>query len=364
MVPAANNPVLGFAQLELSRLRRVAGHPAGFPTDATQLLESRSRFSDLRFRPGQSPSGHCRFLEAADGVIAVNLAREEDWTLLPAWLEADETAADWNSLACAVAGRSRYALLQQGIDLGLAVALPDEEIDAVLPAIPDDSGTGDRRSGRQLRVLDLSSLWAGPLCAQLLARAGAHVTKLESVTRPDGARCGNPGFFDHLNSGKHIAWFDPSTPTGMDTLRAAIRSSDIVIESTRPRALQQLGISVEACIAEQPALTWVSVTAYGRNRFAAMRIGYGDDTGIAAGLSCALHEHTGRWDVVGDAISDPLTGIHAAASALTASCAGGGTLLDVNLVDTTRLAIEYARNELGDHGLVRALARWRSSVSC
>src|SRR6185295_5245496 len=53
-----------------------------------------------------------------------------------------------------------------------------------------------------LLVADLSSMWAGPLCGQLLARAGATVVKVETRARPDGTRAGPPAFFDWMNSGK------------------------------------------------------------------------------------------------------------------------------------------------------------------
>ena len=50
-------------------------------------------------------------------------------------------------------------------------------------------------------VADLSSMWAGPLCARMLGLAGADIIKVESADRPDGARSGNREFFDWLHAG-------------------------------------------------------------------------------------------------------------------------------------------------------------------
>jgi hypothetical protein len=47
-----------------------------------------------------------------------------------------------------------------------------------------------------------SSLWAGPLCTNLLGLGGARVIKVESTTRPDGARSGPPAFFELLHHGE------------------------------------------------------------------------------------------------------------------------------------------------------------------
>ena len=52
----------------------------------------------------------------------------------------------------------------------------------------------------QAKVIDLSALWAGPLCAHLLHRCGAHVTTV-SIQRPDGAQFGSPDFYRHLHAG-------------------------------------------------------------------------------------------------------------------------------------------------------------------
>jgi crotonobetainyl-CoA:carnitine CoA-transferase CaiB-like acyl-CoA transferase len=181
-------------------------------------------------------------------------------------------------------------------------------------------------------VLDLSALWAGPLCGRLLALAGARVLKVESVGRPDGARHGPPGFYAALNADKESVALDLRTPRGVGCLRSLLERADAVIESARPRALAQLGIDAEAFVAE--GLVWVSITGYGRREPAGNWIAYGDDASAASGLAAA----TGDPDAplfCGDAIADPLTGLHAAVSALAQLRAGEGALLELALRDVT-----------------------------
>src|SRR5262249_27702398 len=155
-------------------------------------------------------------------------ARASDVDLLPAWLEVDpealragtsaEREADdelWAAVAGLVADRPAAVLDERAGPLGLPVGrLPAP---ASAPAAPDAAGawpladlavaatSAGPAVPRRLEgalVVDLSSLWAGPLCGRLLADAGATVVKVESRARPDGARRGPAAFFDLLNAGK------------------------------------------------------------------------------------------------------------------------------------------------------------------
>src|SRR4029453_19173112 len=95
-------------------------------------------------------------------------------------------------------------------------------------------------------VVDLSSLWAGPLCAHLLGLQGARVVKVESTGRPDGARRGPAAFFDLLHGGPRGVARDLRDPAGAACLRRLLAAADVVVEASRPRALRQLGIEAEA----------------------------------------------------------------------------------------------------------------------
>jgi crotonobetainyl-CoA:carnitine CoA-transferase CaiB-like acyl-CoA transferase len=179
----------------------------------------------------------------------------------------------------------------------------------------------------ELVVVDLSSMWAGPVCAQLLGGAGARVIKVESVKRPDGARDGVGAFFDWLHAGHQSVALDFDTEAGRGDLLRLVARADIVIESSRPRALRQLGIDAERVVRDGPGRTWVSITGYGRDHDDGEWVAFGDDAAVAGGL--VAYDAEGAPVFCGDAIADPLTGLHAALAALTTIDAGGGAIIDI-----------------------------------
>lgn len=277
-----------------------------------QLLTERAAIAGFGSRGRISPGGSCRLLDAAGGGVALNVARDEDWSLLPAWLEVDAVGS-WTDVEALVRERPARELVARGREMGLAVAV-DEIPEPRAPAVPRLARPS--RLARGARVVDLSSLWAGPLCSHLLQQLGCEVVKVESIHRPDGARRGPSTFFDLLNAGKASVALDFRTAEGRAQLEALVDSADVVIEGSRPRALRQLGIDAEATCARKPELTWIGITAYGRSPATENWIGYGDDVGVAAGLTARVRERTGETRIVGDAIADPLTGIAAAVAAV------------------------------------------------
>lgn len=320
-------PLAACAEGVLKALRSISG--ATLPTlDGAMLLGERAAAFGHRRNGAVSAGGSCRLLPARDGALALNLARVDDWALLPAWLEAD-IDADWDAVAAVVAGCPRHALVERGRLLGLAVAAAEPP---PLPPVSWYSGVITRPNtiieprGRAPLVIDLSSLWAGPLCGHVLHTLGARVLKVESLQRPDGARAGPAPFYDLLNAGKASVALDFATAPGRAQLRGLIERADIVIEASRPRALRQLGIDAEALVAARPGLTWISITGYGRSEPQAGWIAFGDDAGVAGGLTELMRTVSGELLFCGDAIADPLTGLHAALLAWSGYSGGGGVL--------------------------------------
>ncbi|HEY8547985.1 MAG TPA: CoA transferase [Acidimicrobiales bacterium] len=331
--PWAVVPALAATADELRRLSALVG--AEVTVDVGELLTGRAALLGLTRQGRTSANGTCRLLPTTDGWVAINLARPSDVEALPALVERPVGDDPWATLSRAAARLATADLVERGVLLGMPVAaLPDEP-----PRYPHghrhlpDPGTGAAapRDAGSLLVVDLSSMWAGPVCAWLLGRVGMRVVKVESTARPDGARRGHPGFFGWLHAGHESVALDLRTPAGRDRLARLVGRADVVIEASRPRALAQLGIDAEAVVAGRPGRTWVSITGHGRHGDAAQRVAFGDDAAVAAGL--VARDDAGDPVFCADAIADPITGLHAAVAALTSVVGGGGHLLDVAMVD-------------------------------
>jgi hypothetical protein len=307
-----------------------------------RLLTERAALAGLTPGGTESCNRSCRLLQSRDGWVAVNLPRERDWQALPALLGRNADAISWAALAAAVRGMATSELVSSGRLLGvpIAAAIPagaQQPASAPLSFIPAEFEFGrdrprDWQSAPPL-VVDLSALWAGPLCGHLLAACGARVIKVESVHRPDSIRHTSPAFFDLLNAGKESVALDFASVSGSECLRALVSHADLVISSARPRAFEQMDLAPGKLIESSPGLSWVAITAYGWQGENGNAVGFGDDVAVAAGL---LSWPAGRPSFIGDAVADPLTGIAAAAAAIDVLGAGGGIIVDASLYAAAR----------------------------
>lgn len=351
---AAEFPLARWATQQLDGLAQASGCP--MPGGA-QLLGERAALNRFTVPARRSGGGKCHLLATHDGWIALNLARDADRELLPALFgERIEDTADLGEIAELVWAQDAAALVARGREMGLALASADEE-----PAAPAAQwllrtpGASAPRSAPL--VVDLSALWAGPLCGHLLQGAGAQVIKLESSTRPDAMREGDPAFFALLNQGKDSVTLDFTSAEGRGALLTLLTRADIVIEAARPRALEQLGISAGALLAADPGKLWITITGHGASGTAADWIGFGDDCGVAGGLSAAMASAGGTMGLVGDAIADPLTGIFAARLGWEAWAAGNGGRLALSMSGVVAEALAVSRRQ-DSAALDRDLRGW------
>ena len=267
---------------------------------------------------------------ASDDWLAVNLPRPSDLDMVEAWLGEDVGPDVWGAVLTAARTRPADVLLEQARLLGLPVArvgerragrevAPVHRLGAVDPLLALRPATG-------LQVLDMSSLWAGPLCGSILAAAGARVTRLESKGRPDPVQITTPILFRQLNGLKSDVELDLQTSQGVAELADRMMAADVVITSARPRAFEQFGLSPTTVFAANAPLIWVAITGHGWFGEAGLRVGFGDDAAVAGGLVRTTRE--GEPHFLGDALADPLTGLSAAVATLETLRAGGGALID------------------------------------
>lgn len=297
----------------------------GVAPDATTLLTGRAALLGLTAAGRISAGGATRLLRAADTWCAFTLSRPDDAAAVPALIESAGIDTDpWPHLQHWVATRPAAAVVGRAQLLGIPAAVLGE----VRPAGPVPRRCGPRAApAHELLVVDLSSMWAGPLCAQLLRGAGATVVKVESPRRPDGTRSGSRAFYDWMNHGKlsYAMEFD-----NLPEMRRLLGAADIVIEASRPEALVRRGLGPTG-IAPRPGRIWLRITGYGSDRDSATRVAFGDDAAVAGGL---VESGPDGPVFVGDAIADPLTGLHAAAAVVEALARGGGELIEISMAAT------------------------------
>jgi crotonobetainyl-CoA:carnitine CoA-transferase CaiB-like acyl-CoA transferase len=266
-------------------------------------------------------------IQTNDAWLAVSLARDDDRDSVPAWTGCALDADPWASLITYAKTRPAKTVLAQAIDLHLPAAIIGE----TTPTAHQPLNRSARRKG-QTKALDLSTLWAGPLCGSLLAQAGAAVTRIESAIRPDPTAKASPTFDNWLNGRKARRTLALDDPRVMEL----IAETDILITSGRPHALARKELTEQRLLDINPGLIWVAITAHGWRGDSAWRVGFGDDCAAAGGL---IGRQRSAPRFMGDALADPLTGLEAATHVLEALDQGKAGLVDASLAQT---AARYA----------------------
>lgn len=300
----------------------VAGH---------QLLGERAALHGFTRNAPWSAGGSCRAVVTSDGWVAVSLARPEDVETVPALVSAEAPDEPWAALRAWAAGRTALEVAERAQLLGIPAAPVPRSPTRVWPPWQIACAPGDSAPARPL-VVDLSSLWAGPLCGSLLGLTGAEVVRVESTERPDGGRQ-VPAFDDLLHAGQASVALPFGQPRGRAQLQDLVSRADVVITSARPRALQGLGLDPDAYLAGRGNGVWVAITAHPVRADGSVWVGFGDDAAMAAGVVC--RDTDGRPLPCGDALADPLTGVHAVLAACAAVRAGGRHHVRLNLRDVT-----------------------------
>ena len=180
-------------------------------------------------------------------------------------------------------------------------------------------GSDEDRGGvlAGIRVVDLTVMWAGPLCTRVLADLGAEVIKIESPNRVDGTRA-NPGYFNWLNRNKRSLTLDLGKPQGAQLFRRLVGLSDVVVENFTPRVMPNFGLGYRALRAIKRDLIMISMPAYGSTGPYRNYVAYGPGIEAMSGLSW-LTGYEGRPPMTsGSAYGDPIAGLHGALAILAA----------------------------------------------
>jgi crotonobetainyl-CoA:carnitine CoA-transferase CaiB-like acyl-CoA transferase len=193
-----------------------------------------------------------------------------------------------------------------------------------------------------LRVIDLSTVLAGPGCARYLADFGADVIKVE-----------RPGDGDTL---RHMGWLDPSDDVaffwkfgarnkrcieidlkaddGLALVRRLIDESDVLVENLRPGKLEALGLVPDELIARNSRLVITRVTGFGQDGPYASRPGFATLAEAMSGFAAINGEPAGGPLLPPIALTDEVTAVVAAFATMVAVHSGVGQVVDVNLLES------------------------------
>lgn len=206
-----------------------------------------------------------------------------------------------------------------------------------------------------LRVLDLSRVLAGPLCAQVLADLGADVIKVERPGSGDDSRQWAPPFmssspkspldesvyFWSCNRGKRSIAVDLASVQGADAVARLAAASDVVIENFKVGTLRRFGLDYKTLAIANPRLIYCSITGFGQTGPDSARPGYDTIVQAMGGLMSITGNPDGTAGAgprkTGLAVADQMTALYAAVAILAAlnerQTSGLGQYIDLSLLD-------------------------------
>lgn len=215
-----------------------------------------------------------------------------------------------------------------------------------------------------IRVVDCSTVLAGPYATMLLADLGADVVKVEppegDATRgwgppwvgSEAAGTRTAAYYLAVNRNKRSLRLDLRTEAGREVLHRLLRDGDVVVENFRVGGFERLGFSDAALATLNPDLVHVAISGFGRTGSEASKPGYDFIVQAMGGLMSITGEADGRPTKVGVAISDVVTGLFATVAVLAGLIArgatrrrAGGQRIDVSLLGSTlAVLVNQAQN--------------------
>ncbi|MFE9770166.1 CaiB/BaiF CoA transferase family protein [Streptomyces sp. NPDC005931] len=217
---------------------------------------------------------------------------------------------------------------------------PDPTAASSSPATPPLAG---------LRVLDLATLFAGPLAATLLGDFGAEVVKVEHPRKPDPSRGHGPSkdgvglWWKVLGRNKRTITLDLSRPGGRATLLRLAATADVIIENFRPGTLEKWELGWPELSAVNPRLVLVRVTGFGQFGPYAHRPGFGTLAEAMSGFAAITGEPDAPPTLPPFGLADSIAGLTTAYATLTALAGrdrtGEGQVVDMALIEPILTAL-------------------------
>ncbi|MCL8251257.1 CoA transferase [Aeromicrobium fastidiosum] len=213
-----------------------------------------------------------------------------------------------------------------------------------------------------VRVLDVSTILAGPLCCQILGDFGADVVKIEHPAGGDNMRGhgaskdGVPLWWKEISRNKRTVALDLKAPGGAEVFRRLAAEADIVVENFRPGTLERWGIGPDVLLADNPGLVLARLTGFGQTGPYAARPGFGTLAEAMSGFADATGEADGPPTLPAFGLADSICGIAASSAVLMAlrhrDATGTGQVVDLSILEPIMTAVGPAPTYYQQLGVV------------
>lgn len=200
-----------------------------------------------------------------------------------------------------------------------------------------------------LRVLDVSTILAGPLCCQILGDYGADVVKIEHPRGGDNMRGhgrskdGVPLWWKEIGRNKRTVALDLKAPRGGEVFRRLAATADVIVENFRPGTLERWGIGPDVLMAENPGLVVARLTGFGQTGPYSSRAGFGTLAEAMSGFAAATGEADGPPTLPAFGLADSICGIAASSAVLMAlrhrDATGRGQVVDLSILEPLMTAV-------------------------
>ena len=201
-----------------------------------------------------------------------------------------------------------------------------------------------------LRVLDVSTILAGPLCCQILGDFGADVIKIEhprvgdSMRGHGSAKNGVPLWWKEVSRNKRTVGLDLGLPAGAEVLLQLAGATDVLVESFRPGTLERWGLGPDRLHEANPGIVIVRLTGWGQSGPYAGRPGFGTLAEAMSGFAYATGTPDGPPTLPAFGLADSICGIAASSAALMALRhrdvhGGEGQVVDLSILEPIMTAV-------------------------
>lgn len=166
-------------------------------------------------------------------------------------------------------------------------------------------------SFKNLQILDLTAMWAGPYCSRLLADLGAKVVKIEAPHRPDGIRGKNgmSTLYKELNRNKYSVALDLRKPEEREVFLNIVKDSHIVLNNFSPRVMENFQLTPEYLTNYNDGLIYASLSAFGQTGPFRNFVGYGSTLESMGGIVAKTTSRNDKPILPGFSISDMTAGV-------------------------------------------------------